>query len=657
MNKITLLGMEYQREELTKTLMDLGIVDISEVNMDDYEDVAENPEVSDSLSRIASELIHISSSLDIINKYSPAKKPLFKSRRDVLVSDFYSILNNKEGIWDAVEKLHQYEEYLIKLKSEENKLSNLKQWLHPWGDLQVPLEIEGTNKTVFQYGTLPSTTKLDLVKSELFDKVPSSYIQHVNSDKEQHYVFFIVHNENQDECINHLKSFGFNRVTFPNLSGTVSDNIKRLEKEIEQIELEREKTIEQIKSMKDDRDSIEVLHDYLLMERDRLEATGKILTTNRVFLIKGWLPERNAADIKKLLEAKFVVSVEIEAPEDDEEFPVLLENKGIAETGEPVLKMYGLPNSREIDPNTVMAPFFIMFFGLMFSDGGYGLILALVTGFALLKFELEDETRKFAKLLFYCGISTVFWGMMFGGWFGISALVPYAVWFDVVSQPELLLSWSLLFGVIHVYAGFAVKAANLIRDKKYLDALFDVGFIYIFYTGAVFALLPYVPSVNADAVAPLVNIGKYLLIIGGVLLVLTQGRNGKNIISKFLSGVLSLYDVVGFLSDILSYSRLLALGLATSIIASIVNELSVMFDMPIVLKALAAVIILVVGHAVNFAINALGAYVHTCRLQYLEFFGKFYTGGGVAFSPLKINTKYIKLRPDAELKKLPLQTA
>lgn len=657
MNKITLLGMEYQREELTKTLMDLGIVDISEVNMDDYEDVAENPEVSDSLSRIASELIHISSSLDIINKYSPAKKPLFKSRRDVLVSDFYSILNNKEGIWDAVERLHQYEEYLIKLKSEENKLSNLKQWLHPWGDLQIPLEAEGTEKTVFQYGTIPSTTKLDLVKSELIEKVPNSYIQHVNSDKEQHYVFFIVHNENQDECINHLKSFGFNRVTFPNLSGTVSDNIKRLEKEIEQIELEREKTIEQIKSMKDDRDSIEVLHDYLLMERDRLEATGKILTTNRVFLIKGWLPERNAADIKKLLEAKFVVSVEIEAPEDDEEFPVLLENKGIAETGEPVLKMYGLPNSREIDPNTVMAPFFIMFFGLMFSDGGYGLILALVTGFALLKFELEDETRKFAKLLFYCGISTVFWGMMFGGWFGISALVPYAVWFDVVSQPELLLSWSLLFGVIHVYAGFAVKAANLIRDKKYLDALFDVGFIYIFYTGAVFALLPYVPSVNADAVAPLVNIGKYLLIIGGVLLVLTQGRNGKNIISKFLSGVLSLYDVVGFLSDILSYSRLLALGLATSIIASIVNELSVMFDMPIVLKALAAVIILVVGHAVNFAINALGAYVHTCRLQYLEFFGKFYTGGGVAFSPLKINTKYIKLRPDAELKKLPLQTA
>ncbi|HZK27151.1 MAG TPA: V-type ATPase 116kDa subunit family protein, partial [Thermoclostridium sp.] len=373
--------------------------------------------------------------------------------------------------------------------------------------------------------------------------------------------------------------------------------------------------------------------------------------------IKGWLPERNSADIKKLLEEKFVVSVEIKAPAVDEEFPVLLENKGIAETGEPVLKMYGLPNSREIDPNAVMAPFFIIFFGLMFSDGGYGAILTLVTGIVLWKVKLEDETRKFAKLLFYCGISTMFWGMMFGGWFGISALVPYAVWFDMVSEPELLLSWSLLFGVIHVYAGYAMKAANLIRDKKYLDALFDVGFVYIFFTGAVFALLPFVPSVNADAVVQFVNVGKYLLIIGGVLLILTQGRNGKNIISKLFSGVLSLYDVVSFLSDILSYSRLLALGLATSIIASIVNELSVMFDFPIVLKVIVAIVILLVGHTVNFAINALSAYVHSCRLQYLEFFGKFYTGGGVAFSPLKINTKYIKLKPDADYELLPMQAA
>ena len=227
----------------------------------------------------------------------------------------------------------------------------------------------------------------------------------------------------------------------------------------------------------------------------------------------------------------------------------------------------------------------------------------------------------------------------------------------MVSEPERLLSWSLLFGVVHIYAGFALKAANLVREKKYLDALFDVGFVYIFYTGAVFFLLPYIPAVNPDKVVPLVNAGKYMLVIGGVLLILTQGRAKKNIIGKITGGLSSIYNVVSFLSDVLSYSRLLALGLATSIIASIVNQLGVMFDMPIVLKVIAATLILLIGHLINFGINVLGAYVHSCRLQYLEFFGKFFTGGGEAFNPLKINTKYTKLKSNAEYEMQPMHTA
>ncbi|WP_252891352.1 V-type ATPase 116kDa subunit family protein [Thermoclostridium stercorarium] len=285
------------------------------------------------------------------------------------------------------------------------------------------------------------------------------------------------------------------------------------------------------------------------------------------------------------------------------------------------------------------------------------MILSLLSGIILWRFKLEDEMRKFMKLMFFCGLSTMFWGLMFGGWFGISSLVRYAVWFDMVSEPERMLSWSLLFGIIHIYAGFAIKAANLIREKKYLDALYDVGFVYIFYTGAVLFLLPYAPAVNQDKVAPLVNIGRYMLVVGGVLLLLTQGRDRKNIFGKIAGGLSSLYNVVSFLSDVLSYSRLLALGLATAIIASIVNQLSVMFDMPIVLKVIVAVVILVVGHAVNFGINALGAYVHSCRLQYLEFFGKFYTGGGEAFSPLKINTKYTKLKLNADYEMQTIHTA
>lgn len=585
------------------------------------------------------------------------KKQLFKNRRDVTVSEFNKVIKNIGRVRDMVNEILQKEEHLVSLRSEENRLNNLYISLLPWKELNAPLEYSGTKKTVFQYGTIPSINDWELIQSEVSEKFPDAYIERINNDKDQHYLFFIVHKESEQEFLSYLQSKGYNRVTFSNLTGTVAYNMDRISMRIEEISAEREKTIDNIKDIGKDRKDLEILYDWLLMEKGRLEATERIIKTKKVFLITGWVPERYAMEVKKIIESKYIVSVEIEEPADDEEFPVLLENRGIAEAGEPVMQMYSLPNSREIDPNTVMAPFFIILFGIMFSDGGYGLILALLSGIILWRFELEDSMRKFMKLMFFCGLSTMFWGLMFGGWFGISSLVQYAVWFDMVSEPERMLSWSLLFGIIHIYAGFALKAANLIREKKYLDALFDVGFVYVFYTGAVLCLLPYIPAINAGKAAPLVNTGKYMLVIGGVLLILTQGRSKKNIFSKLAGGLFSLYDVVGFLSDVLSYSRLLALGLATSIIASIINEISFMFDFPIVLKIILAVAILLVGHTVNFGINALGAYVHSCRLQYLEFFGKFFTGGGQAFSPLKINTKYTKLKSDAEQEIMPVHTA
>jgi len=657
MSKITLLGMEYQREELTKTLMDLGIVEISTVDIDDYREILGNPDVNGELQRIENELANVDSALECLKRYSPPKKPLFSSRREVTLSEFNDIVKNRESVWDSVNEILRKEEYLISLKAEENRLNNLYMSLLPWRELDVPLDYSGTRKTVFQYGTIPSIVDWNSVQSELADKVPDAYIERINSDKDQHYLFLIVHKESEQECLLYLQSRGYNRVTFSGLTGTVAGNIEKINRRLHEISEERENTIEQIRALSSGRDEMEVLYDWLLMEKGRLEATEKFINTKRVFLIRGWLPERNALGVKKFLESKFIVSIDIEEPGEDEEFPVLLENRGISETGEPVIRMYSLPSSREIDPNAVMAPFFIIFFGLMFSDGGYGLILALLSGIVLWRFKLEEDMRKFMKLMFFCGLSTMFWGLMFGGWFGISSLVKYAVWFDMVGEPERMLSWSLLFGVIHIYAGYALKAANLIREKKYLDALFDVGFVYVFYTGAVFTLLPYVPAVDPDKAAPLVNAGKYLLVAGGILLVLTQGRDRKNIIGKLTGGLSSIYNVISFLSDILSYSRLLALGLATSIIASIINELSLMFDMPIVIKIIASAAILLAGHVINFGINALGAYVHSCRLQYLEFFGKFYTGGGEAFSPLKINTKYTKLKLNAENEMQPMHTA
>jgi len=649
MNKITLLGVEEQREQLINSLMEFGAVEIGSVSDQDYGKIASHPEVREDLSRIDNKLLDVQATLNILDRYCPEKKPLFSTKRPVDIAEVREINSEKERIFSDVYKIREYEHALIELKAEENRVNNLYRSLLPWKDLTLPVDFPGTKRTGFTAGTIPAAVGWDLIESEVPEKAPLCQIFRINTDKDQHYAYIIYHREAEQETLSYLKSRGFNRTTFGSLSGTVDKNLKQIEINLEQIAKKREEIIDKIRDMRGSRNSIEILYDILSMERSRIEAVEKVVKTNKVFLIKGWLPEKLSDSAKNYLESNYTVSVEIEEPAEDEAFPVLLENRGLAEAGEPVLRMYSLPDSREIDPSKIMTPFFVIFFGLMLSDGGYGVILAILAAIILWRFKLQDSTRKFMKLMFFCGLSTMFWGLMFGGWFGISALVPYALWFDMVSNPELMLSWSLLFGVIHMYVGLGLKAANLIRRRKYLDALFDVGFWYVFFTGAVLTLLPYAPAINQEKAVQISSVGKYLLAAGAVLLILTQGRAKKGIIKKFFSGLSSLYDLIGFLSDILSYSRLLALGLATSIIAGIVNQMSVMFDIPVVLKVFIAAAILLIGHAINFGINVLGAYVHSCRLQYLEFFGKFFTGGGEPFSPLKANTKYIQLKYDAEM--------
>ena len=647
MSKITVLGMEDQRKPLISSLMDIGAVEINQVDPDEYEDLAQNPEVQDEISAIGGRISEVSAALESLQKYSPEKKRMFSGRREMSDDEFSKILDDEGSIWDSVKYIREQEEHLVQLKNEENRLNNLYASLTPWKDYAVALDFSGTEKTLFLIGTIPAAVDINNVRDKLDEKAPYSEIDLIHSDKDQHYVTAIFHRDSEQDCLSVLKSVGFNKISFPGLTGTAQDNINIIIERLSGISEENESISEQITAKASSRRAMEVLYDSLGMEQGRSIAVGRILKTKRAFMIKGWIPERAASIAKEMLEAKYTVSIDIEEPAPDEEYPVYLDNRGLAEAGEPVSNMYSLPNSHEIDPNAVMTPFFVMFFGLMLSDGGYGLVMALIAAFALWRLKLEKNHRKFMKLIFFCGLATIFWGWMFGSWFGIEAMAKYGVWRNPVEEPELLLSWSLLFGVIHMYAGFALKAANLIREKKYMDAVLEVLPVYIFYTGFIMILLPYVPKMDKDAVAPLVQIGQYAFVGGAALMILTQGRGKKNIIGKIFGGISSLYNVVGFMSDVLSYSRLLALGLATGIIASIVNQMSAMFDIPLIIKLLLMTIILLIGHTINFAINALGAYVHSCRLQYLEFFGKFFTGGGKAFKPLKAHTKYITVKHDA----------
>ncbi len=279
-----------------------------------------------------------------------------------------------------------------------------------------------------------------------------------------------------------------------------------------------------------------------------------------------------------------------------------------------------MPAPFEVDPNPVMSIFYVVFFGMMLSDAGYGIVLALATGIYLKVKQPKKTTEKLIKLIFLGGISAIFWGILFGGWFGdLLSFVPLfrPRWFNPLEDPMTLLLWSFVFGGVHIVVGMAVKAYLLIREGKWLSALYDIGLWYVVFGGL---LLWFFAGTL------------WLFVLGLAGLVLTQGRAEKKPFKKLSKGLLSLYDITGFLSDILSYSRLLALGLATGVIGQVVNTMASLGGDGIFGKIL-FVLVLLVGHTFNIAINTLGAYVHASRLQYVEFYGKFYSGGGKPFVP------------------------
>jgi len=361
------------------------------------------------------------------------------------------------------------------------------------------------------------------------------------------------------------------------------------------------------------------------------------MQTSHTFILKGWIPAESVEIFsKKLSNITSNYYVEFKDPEPEEEFPVALRNNGFVEPFEAVTDLYSTPNSRELDPNVYMAPFFATFFGIMLGDAGYGLILAIVAYLATRKIKLRGQTGKIVRLMVLCGISTVIWGAAFGSWFGDAATrwgIP-PILFNPTEEPIKMLIFCFAMGVLHLFMGMGVQAYSNIRQGRILDAIFDQGLWYVFYIGLILLGVGAAAGYNG-----ILQVGKVMSIAGAVGLILTQGRDKKNIIAKFFSGVLSLYNVTGFLGDVLSYSRLFALGLTTGVIGMVINQLGVMLGTSWI-GWFFAILVFIGGHIFNTAINVLGSFVHTSRLQYIEFYGKFYEGGGKAFKPLSFVTKY-----------------
>ena len=649
MQRVAVIGLDTEKEKLMNQLMDFGAVELTDQSGKLSEEIwADNTSVDEDrekVSAIEAKLNRAEQSLEVIEKYGDIKHPLFKTRRSVKKSQMGRMLADENANEKNVDYILGLNEKIHSLNEKLNKLNQDAASLNPWVNYDPPLEITGTGTTALFTGVLPAGADTEGLSAHLEEEIGTVLFKVVGSDKDMFYTAVLTPEERQDDVLAELKQSGFSQVTFKGMTGTVSENLKRIEGEKDVLEKEIKETADEIAATAGMKNGIEEYSDILSIDLDKEKIRAKLLKTRKTFFIEGWVPERCIPEASAILDENGCYYT-FRDPLDDEEVPVLMENTKMVVPFEAVTEMYSLPAYYGFDPTRIFALFYAVFFGMMLSDAGYGILMAVGCFVALKKFDLEGMTYKMVKMFFYCGISTTIWGALFGGWFG--DIVPVftrtflgkevavsPLWFNPLDDPMKLLILSLALGVVHIFIGMGIKAYLQIKEGKWLDAICDEGFWYVTIIGLIAWLGG---GTISDS---LTTVGMYMSIIGGAGLLLTGGRHNKGF-GKITGGLSNIYNITSYMSDILSYARLLALGLATGVIAQVVNTMGTLFGGGIG-GLIALTIIFLFGHTLNLAINALGAFIHASRLQYVEFFGKFYEDGGEPFDPFRRKTKYIKL--------------
>ena len=590
--------------------------------------------------------------LEILEKTVPEKvsvTDMFGGRIEVEKHEFGREAMELEKVMTTAGAILRSSRFIADSEAEIARLEVRCDTLKSWKALDVPLNFRGTAAATAFIGSLPYAITAENLEERLPEGTSAEVIC---ASKVQTNLFILCSKNAASEVSDELRKMSFiplsesEKQTPAEIIGECMEKRRSLGENIE-------KAREEITALADQRDKLKFAVDYLQMRKDKYEVLNSLGFTDSTFVLTGYVPEKYASGIQKEIEKKYKASVTFADPEEDEDVPVLLENGSFSSPVEGITKMYALPGKSDVDPTPVMSFFYYLFFGMMLSDAGYGLLMVIGTTIALKKFKLETAMKKTLIMFRNCGISTIFWGALFGSWFGDIIQVvareffdteirSVALWFQPLDDPIKLLLYSFGLGILHLFLGVAVSGKMAWDEGRKLDAVLDTVPVYLTIVGAA----PLAASILISVPSNLKSVGSYLLIAGVAMLVLTSGRSSKSILGKFFGGLYALYNTAtGYLGDIMSYSRLLALGLATGSIAGVINLIGTMPENTAV-KAVLLTVVFIVGHTANLAINLLGAYVHTDRLQFVELFSKFYTGGGREFSPLTENTKYIKFKEE-----------
>lgn len=635
MKHLRLLGMESEREALLKAMQDMECVEISSIDGSEEALKSGFAKPDDKALMSAQEASRAyRTALTSLDRFAPEKKGMFRKRQGVSRAAFFSA-ESEENARTAAETINKDTRRLGEIESERTKNGALRATLAPWLTVDAPLGGADGALAVF-FGTVGLNVTDDALKA-LADSLDGLLTwQQASSDRSLRYLLVMCHGSVKERALSALRDLGFSTVSFRGMTGTAKENDKALAENLAALEKERQEIEQRIAGLGGKREALLEASDRAAIALRREEAKSRLVGTDKVFLLEGWLPADRCAALEKALEP-FTCAIETREPTEDEypQVPVQLKNNKLTRPLNMVTEMYSLPAYGTLDPNPLMAPFFILFYGIMMADMGYGLLMMIASVIISKKYRPKGTSGELFSLLGLCGISTFIMGALTGGFFGdfltqlVAIVSPGTVFalpklFDPLDDLTMILIGSMALGMVQIVTGMAISLIEKCKRKKFLDAFFEEITWWIVFIGIALLAL--------GKGAAVLYVGCALVLLGPIV----QGKGwGK------LTGVFgSLYNhVTGYFGDILSYTRLMALMLAGSVIAQVFNMLAAMPG-----NVIAFIIISMLGNAMNFGLNLLGCYVHDLRLQCLEFFNKFYVDGGKPFRPMTLDTEYVDLQ-------------
>ena len=644
MKGLRLLAMRSDREALLELLQGMGCVEIDEPDQDPQtwqgllsqlgSQTLSRPD-GQALSQAREDLQAAQRALAVLKRHGDKGRGLLAPRPRLTRQQLF---DGEEQGKQAVQQVLEADRQLAALEAQHSKLLTQRAALAPWLELNIPLDTASTQEMVVQFGTVTAGVELEQVQRAVEGTSELAQLTQASVDRDVRYCLLVCHTSAQEEVLQALRDFGWSRMNLSGWTGTAKENDQRIARELEQNEQESAQAEQQLAQLTSLAEPIRQAADRASVRINREEGRSRLLDTEKTFLLEGWVPAEKWPELESQLK-NYPCAWELRDPTEEEypKVPVKLKNNWFTRPLSMVTEMYSLPAYNGLDPNPLMAPFFILFYGIMMADMGYGLLMMLASVVVLRRMRPKGTMSHFFGLLGLCGVSTFLMGAVTGGFFGdmipqvLKILNPEStfVWFwsplfTPLDDTLMILVGAMALGLIQIVTGMAISFIKKIREGQILDAVWEELTWWIVFAGLALAVL---------------GVTNVVIILGGVMVLVGSGWNAKGF-GKVTAVFGSLYNhVTGYFGDILSYSRLMALMLAGSVIAQVFNTLGAIPGNLVIFF-----IISLAGNALNFALNLLGCYVHDLRLQCLEYFGKFYQDGGKPFRPMAVNTRYVDIK-------------